>query len=813
MKPDSQPRFGIALISAAALAYEVLLVALFSLTQWHHFAYMVVSIALLGFGISGSLLVFAAPRLAGRFREFGLSQAVAFALASIIAFALAQRLAFNPEELLWDPGHWLRLGGVMLLLCLPFLFAANLIGLALIEYRERLARVYAADLFGAGLGAIAILGLMQMMPPARVLLVVAALGLGAAASLWIECGGRARRALPALAVAACALYLTPASWIEPAISPYKELSQTLRIPGTRVVAERFGPLGQLSVVDSSLLPLRHAPGLSLNARGEPPPQLGLFSNGGAMTAITQYRGDRSSLAYLDEMTAALPYHLRQPRSVLVLGAGGGDDLLRAIYHGAERVDAVELNADVVELLRGPFAGFSGGIYNRDDIDVHVADARGFLKTTARRYDLIQVPPLDSPGGTAGGVVGLNENYLYTVEAIGEALERLEPHGYLSLDRWLQLPPRDVIKLFAAAVAALEARGEDAAQRLLMIRGLQTSTLLVKNGPVTAADIERLRAFCRQRAFDLAYYPGMPAAEANRYNRLDAPYFHSAARALLGAQREPFMERYKFDLRPASDDRPFHNNFVKWRELGELLALRQRGGAGLLETGYLTLLATLALALLLGLLLILLPLAFDRRRASAVGADFAAARVLVYFGALGLAFLMIEIAFVQKFILLLQHPVYSAAVVLASFLLAAGAGSAFAQRYGGHRCARRAVAAAVLGILLLCSLYLLVLDAVTGAAGAWPLAAKCALAAALIAPLGFCMGMPFPLGLDAISVGAPRLAPWAWGINGCASVVSAVLATLLAIHFGFSRVILVALGCYALAAASFPVPRLAARRQL
>ena len=813
MKPDSQPRFGIALISAAVLAYEVLLVALFSLTQWHHFAYMVVSIALLGFGISGSLLVFAAPRLAGRFREFALSQAVAFAFGSIIAFALAQRLAFNPEELLWDAGHWLRLGGVMLLLCLPFLFAANLIGLALIEYRQRLARVYAADLLGAGLGAVAILGLMQLLPPARVLLVVAMLGLGAAASLWIECGGRARRALPALAVAAFAVYLTPASWIEPVISPYKELSQTLRVTGTRVIAERFGPLGQLSVVDSSLLPLRHAPGLSLNARGEPPPQLGLFTNAAAMTAITQYRGDRSTLAYLDEMTAALPYHLQRPRSVLILGAGGGADLLRAIYHGVQQVDAIELNPDVVELLRGPFAEFSGGIYNREGINVQVADARGFLKTAARRYDLIEVPPLDSFSGAAGGVIGLNENYLYTVEAIGEALERLETNGYLALTRWLQLPPRDGLKLFATAVEALEARGEDAARRLFMVRGLQTSTLLIKNGPATADEIERLRAFCRQRAFDLAYYPGMAADEANRYNRLDAAYFYTATHALLGEQREAFMERYKFDLRPASDDRPFHSNFVKWRELGDLLALRQRGGAGLLETGYLTLLATLALALLLGLLLILLPLALDRRPATGVAADFAAVRVLAYFGALGLGFLMIEIAFVQKFILLLQHPVYAAAVVLASFLLAAGAGSACAQRFSGQRHARRVVVLAVLGILLLCGLYLLILDALTGAAGGWPLAARCMLAAVLIAPLGFCMGMPFPLGLAAISVGAPRLTPWAWGINGCASVVSAVLATLLAIHFGFSRVILVALGCYALAAVCFPLPPVAARRQL
>lgn len=813
MKPDSQPRFGIALISAAALAYEVLLVALFSLIQWHHFAYMVVSIALLGFGMSGTLLAFAAPRLAGRFKGFALGQAIAFALASVAAFALAQRLAFNPEELIWDPGHWLRLGGVMLLLCLPFFFAANLIGLALIEYRGRLARVYAADLLGAGIGAVAIVGLMLLIPPSRALLLVAMLGLGAAASLWIECGGRARHALPALVLAGLSLHLTPAAWIEPVISPYKELSQLLRVPGTRVVAERFGPLGRLSVVESGLQPLRHAPGLSLNARDEPPEQLGLFTNAGAMTAITRYRGDRDELAYLDDMTASLPYHLLQPRRVLVLGAGGGSEVLRAIFHGAARVDAVELNPGIIELMRGPFAAFSGAIYARDGIDVHVADARGFLRSSRERYDLIQVPPLDSHGSATGGVLGLNENYIYTVEALREALARLEPNGYLALTRWIRLPPRDGPKLFATAIDALEADGGDASRQLLMIRGLQTSTLLIKNGQATAGDIERLQAFCRARAFDLVFYPGMPADEANRFNRLEEAYFHDATRALLGGDRERFLQRYKFDLRPANDDRPFYFHFAKLRELAGLLELRHRGGGALLETGYLTLLVTLSLSLVLGLLLILLPLAFGRGGGTPAVADFAAGRVLTYFAALGFGFLLIEIAFVQKFILLLQHPVYAAAVVLASFLISAGAGSAVAQRFAGSLRGRLAVRYAVLGIALLVGVYLLVLDSTTAAAGNWPLAARVGLAIALIAPLGFCMGMPFPLGLAAISLGAPRLTPWAWGINGCASVTSAVLATLLAIHFGFSRVILIALACYLAAAASFPVPRLARRSQM
>ncbi len=410
MNATQQPRIAIALISAAVLGYEVLLMALFSQIQWHHFAYMVVSVALLGFGISGSLLVFAGRRLATRFRGFAVSQACLFAISSILVFTLAQQLSFNPEELIWDNNHWLRLALVILLLTLPFFFAANLIGLALIVFRERLARVYAADLFGAGIGALGIIGLLYLLPAPQALICISVLGFAAAATIWIECDGRPWPALTGFAVAAIVLYLLPGSWIEPRISPYKELSQTLQMQGTRVIEERFSPLGKLSVVESQSVPLRHAPGLSLNASSEPPVQLGLFTDADAMTAITRYRGNRTELAYLDYITSALPYHLAHPRSVLVLGAGGGADVLQAIYHDAAHIDAVEINPQVVDLVRNRFAEFSGKLYDHDRVSIHVAEARGFLQRDGRAYDLIQVPLLDSFASTAAGVHGLNENF-------------------------------------------------------------------------------------------------------------------------------------------------------------------------------------------------------------------------------------------------------------------------------------------------------------------------------------------------------------------------------------------------------------------
>ncbi len=806
MNTTKQPRIAIALISAAVLGYEVLLMALFSQIQWHHFAYMVVSVALLGFGISGSLLVFASTYFATRFRGFAVSQACLFAISSILSFALAQQLSFNPEELIWDNNHWLRLALMILLLTLPFFFAANLIGMALIVYRERLAQIYAADLLGAGFGALGIIGLLYLLPAAHALVCIAVLGFVAAATIWIECDGRPWPALTGIAAATIILYLLPGSWIEPRISPYKELSQTLQIQGTRVIEERFSPLGKLTVVESQSVPLRHAPGLSLNAGSEPPEQLGLFTDADAMTAITRYRGNRMELAYLDYITSALPYHLAKPRNVLVLGAGGGADVLQAIYHDAAHIDAVEINPQVIDLVRNRFAEFSGKLYDHDRVSVHIAEARGFLQRDGRAYDLIQVPLLDSFASTSAGVHGLNENFIYTVEALQQALSRLETNGLIALTRWIKLPPRDSLKLFATAIEALQRNDVvSIPKRLVLIRGLQTSTLLIKNGVISSQDIDRIKTFCKMRAFDLVYYPGMPATQANHFNRLEAAYFFDGAQALLGAERGRFLQNYKFKLDPASDDKPFHFHFVKLRTLAELLKLRHRGGSALLETGYLTLLITLALALMLSLLLILLPMLFANRDKSTSVASISIFRVLTYFTALGLGFLLIEIAFLQKFILLLHHPLYAAAVVLASFLIAAGLGSASAQVFAGTLRSRRVTAYAVLVIVLFGSVYLLLLEPLMQLAGGWPLFVRILISIALITPLGFCMGIPFPLGLSAISIGPAKLTPWAWGINGCASVVSAVLASLLAIHFGFNLVILVALACYFVALFSYPVP--------
>ncbi|CAN5182577.1 hypothetical protein BH24PSE2_BH24PSE2_09720 [soil metagenome] len=792
------PLLALALVSAAGLAYEILLMRLFSIIQWHHFAYMILSLALLGFAASGTFLSLMRRVLARHYAPAFVVNAALFGGAAIACFALAQRIPFNPEEMLWDPHQPLLLAGVYALLAVPFFFVANAVGLTLMTAAERTGRAYAADLIGAGIGSLAVVLLLFAVFPETALRVIAAAGAVAAAIGCLELGWRPRAGTLLGVLLAGGLLLAPRSWIEPLPSPYKALSQTLEVSGARVIEKRSSPLGVLSVVASPRIPLRHAPGLSLNAPASPPPQLGVFTDGDAMTAITKRFASRDrDPMFLDYLTSALPYHVADPEHVLILGAGGGMDVLQALSLSDARVDAVELNPQLIALVRERYADFAGRLYTEPRVRVHAAEGRGFVAATDQRYGLIQLSALASFAASAAGLYALSETYLYTREAFDLYLDRLAPDGWLSVTRWIKLPPRDTLKLLATAVEALQRRSGDPAQRIVLIRGWQTSTLLVKNGIVTAPEIAALEEFCRARSFDVAWYPGMPAGAANRFNRLERPYFHEAARTLLHGDAESLFENYKFAVRPATDDRPYFSNFFKWSTLPEIIALRGQGGRALLEGGYLVLIATLVQAVIVGVLLVVLPLRFARglRPSGAVPLW----RPFVYFAAIGLAFLFLEIVFIQKLILFLHEPIYAAAVVLSAFLVFAGLGSAWTTgRTGRGRVARAAIL-----IALISAADLLAVGYAAEHLAGWPDALRILLAVALIAPLAFCMGQPFPLGLAALAREAPACVPWAWAINGSASVVSAVLATLLAIHVGIAVVAFLALALYGLAALSWP----------
>ncbi|HMP73257.1 MAG TPA: SAM-dependent methyltransferase [Kiritimatiellia bacterium] len=787
----------VGLVSGCGIAYQITLMRIFSIVHWHHFAYLMISVAMLGFGASGTLLTLLRPWMAGRERQVLVGSMAGFAGAMPLAVLAGFAIPFETFHLVSDPRHIAYLFGLSLVLALPFLLCATAIATALIMHRERFGWLYGINMTGSACGAVAVIALLFLLPPAAIPIVLAVPALIATALA----GGMAGRRL-ALSLGIAMVVL--AAWATPRnlpVSEYKILSYLQQFPDFAEVARTQSPLSMIQAVTSSLL--RETPGQLSNypfrEKGPLPPQAGLVMDAGSLSAVHQYDGDLARFAFMDYVTAALPYRLLDRPEVLVIGAGGGTDVLIALVGGARQITAVEIDPRVRPLLDGPLRHYSGGLFDRDDVDYRVAEGRGFLAASPRAYDLIQVALIDAFTAAAAGVFALSESYLYTREAVELYLRRLTPDGVLAITRWIKTPARDEIKLFATLVEALERTGiQEPGHHLAFIRSWNTATLLASRSPWTPEQIEAIRSFSRDRWFDISFLPGLAEHETNRYIALEEETYFLAAREIIHGDRDAFYRSYPFHVRPATDDKPHFFQFFRWRSLPVLVETLGWSWLPFMEWGYVTLLAAMVQGVVASAILILLPLALSRHRREGAGTR---SGVFIYFGCLGLAFMFLEIAMIQKFMLFLAYPMYAVAVVLASFLLFAGLGSLAADRF--LRPGPKVAGGAVAGLGTLAILYLLLLPPLfTSAATAWSDPAKVGLSVLLLAPLAFLMGMPFPSGMTWLGHHRPPLLPWAWAINGFTSVLGASLATFTAIHLGFRVLVLFAIALYLLAAISF-----------
>ncbi len=800
-RSSAVPGLAVALLGAVGIAYQIVLMRMLSIGQWHHFAYMVISVAMLGFGASGALLALFRGRLAGRERTLLWWGALALSTALPASYALSQQVPFEAFELATQPVQMLHLFTLYLILSAPFFLVSTCMTCAFLLAPRSVGALYAWNMAGSGAGALLAVGLLYVAAPSDWPVLGALTGMSAAAWLLLGFDGRAvpvRRPVAGCLVLAPALALLLAAWTPLRLSQYKGLSYVLDFPDAEIVARRFSPLSTVTAVRSGLI--RETPGeitaYPMSELGPLPEQIGLFFDAGSVSPIHRFEGDFGAFAFLDYVTGTVAYRLVEAPDTLVIGPGGGTDVWAALYHGARHVTAVEVDPAAAGLVASRFSDFAGGLYQRPDVTLVVAEGRGYLQSHERHYDLIQVPLFGSFTAAASGVHALNESYLYTVEAFRLFYRRLTPGGVFVVTSWLKSPPRDAIKVFATAAEALRREGiDEPGKHLVMIRSLNSATLVVSKAVLTDADVAAVRVFCQARSFDPCYFPGILEEETNRHIELsEGAVYYDAAQALVSDQAEDFYRNYLFYVRPATDARPYFFRFFKWTSLPRLVRGMGVAWAPFVEWGYVALVATILQAGIASAVFILAPLLVLGRAPAARGLK---RWVVLYFGLLGLAYMFLEIVFMQRFMLFLAYPVYSVAVVLTSFLFFSGLGSCAAGRLTGH--AARNVAVAVAGIAAVAAVYLAVLGPVFDALAGFPDAAKIALSVVGLGPLAFCMGIPFPLGLQAATNRSDALLPWAWGINGCASVLGATLATVSSVHLGFPAVVMLALTCYGLAA--------------
>jgi len=780
---------GLAILSAAALAFEITLTRLFSVTQWYHFAFLAVSVALLGYGASGTALSLV-PRWAEPPATRRVSTlAVLFSASVIGAYLSLNHLPLDSYRIAMERAQLLYLVLYYLALTVPFFCAGLATGLLLAAYPEHTARIYAANLLGSATGALVPVIILPLVGEGAVL-VVTALGLLAALVLHFPFAGpqSPRLSIPNLStlgllLAACCLLLV-LSWNLPApfhlrLSPYKGLSQVLQFPNTEITWQRWNAFSRVDRVAGSAI--RSAPGLSLSYPGKLPMQDGLFVDGDDLSGVIRTAdvlNSRGLANFTDYLPVALPYRLRPGGRALVLEPRGGLDIWAALGQGAVSVVAVESNPLVVEA--------AGQVYQESHVQTVIEEGRSYARRSKETFDVIHLALTDTYRPVTSGAYSLGERYDLTVEAIEDHLARLRPGGLLLIERWLQLPPSETVRAGAVAVEALRRTGvEDPAAQLIALRSWQVGLILVKNGAYTPDELAMVREFSQVQGLDLVALPGLTEAETNRFNILNQPVYYDAFRQLL-ADPEMLYRSQTYDVRPPTDDQPFFFHFFRWGQTRSILEQLGRVWQPWGGSGYFVLMALLGVAVVTSVVLILLPLALGGQAVRQTKGQ--RGKVLVYFGLLGLGFLFVEIPLMQRFILFLGQPIYAFTAVVAAILLFSGLGSLAAPRLS----IRWTLPLLVTGILLYPLVLPLLFQVLLGA----PLMVRLLATVVSLAPLGLLMGTAFPGGLAWLRGRSPGLIPWAWAVNGCASVLASVLAALLALSAGFSWVLFAAALAYA-----------------
>lgn len=511
-------------------------------------------------------------------------------------------------------------------------------------------------------------------------------------------------------------------------------------------------------------------------RGEIPDQLGITVDGDQLTAVTRWDGTHSSIDFIEYLPTSLPFHLNQG-STLILGAGGGMDVLTALYFNATPVTAVESNQLVADMMETTYRDFSGGLYDRANVEI--SDSRSFVKRSKDEYDTILLTLTDStPAST--GIYALTENYVYTVEAFQDYYDHLSENGTLSITRYVLPPPRESLRIVSLAVAAMEKNGiEHPEHHIAIMRSWGTITIIIKKSELTPHEIAAIRAFSRERKFDLVYVPGITLDEANVYNKFPEPYYYQNINKLF-SDKDRFYGDYLFKVSPVTDEQPFFFQFFKFEKMGPTYESMGKKWQPFVEGGYMTPIIFIQ-ALVLSLVFILLPLRKIGKYPQKKG-------ILVYFLCLGFGFMFIEITLIQKFILFLGHPVYAVSAVLFSLLLFAGLGSFYSERL-------KSPVKVIPALSLLIILYLMLLPRIFNLFLGHEIMIRYLISLVTIAPLGFLMGMPFPMGVRITKKINPELIPWAWAVNGCASVLGSILVIMIALSWGFSIVLVLASAVY------------------
>jgi hypothetical protein len=736
------------------LILELSLTRIFSVVFYYHLAFLAISIALFGLGAGGVFSYVVSARPGNLYEKLG-------ALALMNSVCVVASLWFLVSRPAGSGA--VMLGAVYFASALPFFLSGAVVSIAISEAIDRVDRAYFFDLAGAAAGCLLLVPFLELFGGPNTLIAAAVL-FAISAAIWFNQAGAFRRRAFAVAV-------------------------SLALVGLMVVNGKRGRVLDIHVAKGQALPEERFVGWNGISRIGVSQLYGGWSiviDADAATGISPYDWDTitpQERAQLLHQGPGFPYAMRPGAKALIIGPGGGYDVARALASGSRDITAVEINPLIAnDVMRDKFARESHNIYTHPGVDVHIEDGRSFVRGSDQKYQVLQATLVDTWASTAAGAFALSENNLYTTDAFADYLSHLTDDGVMAFTRWGFDPPRESLRLISLAMTALARVGEtDPARHVMVVREdtakLQgwgaLDTVLISRKPFSGTDIAHARQIITEGHMDEIYLPG--DAPKNPFGQL-----------LTTSDPAAFLREYPFDVAPVGDDRPFFFYTVQPRDLWNYLFHANRGSADFKVNGAVPLLfGLLAVSLCAMALILLLPRFLLGAR---LPKQKGVITFLWYFICLGAGYILIQVALIQKFVLLLGHPTYALVVIVFSMLVASGAGSYFSHRLvadNDSRLARFLIAIAVLIAALAFGARPLSETAAT-----WPLPAKMVITVLAIAPAAFLMGIPFPSGLRRLEQRHPPSVRWAWSLNAASSVLGSVGAIFLAIYIGLRATLLI-----------------------
>jgi spermidine synthase len=778
--PERTLLIGLGLTSFAALLLELALTRLFSVVLFYHFAFLAISIALLGLGAGGVFAYLLKGRLA-RFPTRTLAARLCM-VNSVLVLAVLEIVLHVPVALTVTGKNFLHLSILYLAAALPFFLTGLLFSVVFARETWRVSRLYGADLSGGALACLAVVPLLNWIGGPNTIL-AAAVVMAAAAMVWAS-SSLERKGAGALGAAF--VVLISANYSNRLIDVVYAKGM-FRDPAW-VEFARWNALSRVEVDRQD-----EAKAIVIDADAST-----YIMN----CDLTHWQGSECEQDQMSQ-PPALANVLRPHGEFAIIGPGGGVDVLRAVANGSPSVTGIEINPIIADtIMRGRYADYALHLYERPEVHIHVTDGRSYLRSTPQQFDVVQMTLVDTWASTAAGAFALSENNLYTVQAFREYFQHLKPDGMIAITRWEFRQPREALRVVAVAIEALHSLGVANPARNFIVAsqgpldedGIAVVVLAKKTAFTVEEESKVQTHFDQYDGLEPLYRPSEPAKRGAGPN----PF------AELIASNDPyrFARSYAYNVAPVTDNAPF---FFFTLKAGQILGQQglQNGIDWKVNLGVLVLILVLVISLAAVLVFLILPLALQTGRQSPLP--------LLYFVAVGLGYILVEIAFIQRFVLFLGHPTYALTVVIFLLMLSSGAGSLVSRRWLPRTKMAWMPLALVIAALVANVFFLpQVLTLWVGSAFAY----RIMISGLLLAPLGFVMGMPFPTGLRALAAGpvldvpsgatgADNAVEWAWAMNAAASVLGSVLAMVIAIQFGLNVTLACGTAAYVLALLLLP----------